>query len=210
MISAKRPSRKKAAVCRATVVENSKPLCVTCSGQLRLGAGESRLLNQHRAVIGRIERTGQPAQAERDISRDHAQVARSAPAPLARLEQQFVRGRAQHLLAVRQPRQPPRRSAAAHWRAEQHDAPGRQRRAGRERAVRRGFALKDFQDERAAHAVTNQVQGVGARLRQEARQGAGVGHQIRRHGKIREEARLTAQLPRQPLPQPSRLPAVEP
>ena len=64
--------------------------------QLRLGARQSRLLDQHRTVVGRIERTDQPAQAQRVIARDHAQVARAAPVPLARLEQQFVRGRAQH------------------------------------------------------------------------------------------------------------------
>ncbi len=99
-----RPSRRNAAVCRATAAENSRPLWVTCSINCALAPGSRVSSTSTVPSLGASNGpTSRPSPTP--CSRDHAQVARSAPTPLARLEQHSLAVRAQQLPAVRQPRQ---------------------------------------------------------------------------------------------------------
>ena len=87
------------------------------------------------------------------------------------------RGRTHDGPAERPARETLRRAAAAHGRAEQYDPPRRKRPAVLEETRRREPTLEEINNQRTAHAVSDQVH----RFRRDLRQISAKGTNVRRH-----------------------------
>ena len=167
---ANRPSRRKAAVCRATA--RGKHHAAVVTGNVNCALAPQRRVSSTSTVpsLGAFERPEQPAEAERQIPRDDAQLARTVPTALAR------RRAAPHgpcSPMMRLPNGSRARRCAA--RLPRTGEPSSTMRPGgnglrslcmpsADNCVR-----EEFQDHRTAHAMADQVQRIRSAIRPRTR-----------------------------------------
>ena len=89
--------------------------------QMLLRPGHMRLLDQHRPIARRVERPHEAPEPHGHRARDDAELALTAPLPIALGEQCFVSREAEHAPAEGKLREIAGSAAASNRRAEQHD-----------------------------------------------------------------------------------------
>ena len=147
---------------RATSGEYTMPLCVVRKTRYSFAPAEMGLVDENRAVARGGKRSHEPAEPDGHVAGDHTQIALARPPSVALRQQHLMSSESQHAPAERPLRQISRREAPADGSTEQHDASRRQSCAARRGRHPTRTALEQFQNDQAAHAVADEVQGIGA------------------------------------------------